>query len=99
MSFRLLPLMGFAITALFCTTAAAWPGPGPDWHGPWWPPGPFGPVIVITPLSPDFYPPPPHPEVAAPQPSVWVENHRLFNTTVRILLDIIRKYHGVRKAG
>lgn len=80
MNFRLLPSVGFAITALFCTTAAAWPGPGPDWHGPWWPPGPFASVVVITPISPDFFPPPapPHPEVAAPQPSIWVEKSQTF---------------------
>ncbi len=82
MSFRLFPLLGLAITAVFCTSASAWPGPGPDWHGPWWPPGPFGPVIVIAPSSPDFYPPPPSPlppqEVAAPQSPVWVEKSQDF---------------------
>ena len=80
MVFRLLPSLGFAITALFCTTAGAWPAPGSDWHDPLWPPGPFGPVIVIAPLSPDFYPPPPppHREVAAPQPPVWVEKSQGF---------------------
>ena len=50
MSFRLFPLLGLAITAVFCTSASAWPGPGPDFYPP--PPSPLPPQEVAAPQSP-----------------------------------------------
>ncbi len=67
-------IAGAAVAMAFCSSAMAWPGPGPGpgWRPgePWWP-GPFGPVIVLSP-EPVIYPPP-VPAVPAPQVQVWVE--------------------------